>query len=99
MSPRQSNVLIVAQIVLTTICLCVAALLIPRSGYPAAVYSSDSPQLPPPPPPRAEGATPLRYGYTWAPGYWEWNGRAYRWVSGTWIADQGSAPQVHWEHP
>jgi WXXGXW repeat (2 copies) len=90
MSPRQSNILILVQMLLTTLCLFVATLLIPQSGYPATEMVSDSL---PPPPPRAEHVPPPRYGYVWAPGHWERNGGAYRWVSGNWM-EQGGAPRV-----
>jgi hypothetical protein len=91
MSPRQSNLLIWLQVLLTTICLFVAALLIPESGHSAIEIATDSPL--PPPPPRAEQVPAPRYGYVWAPGHWELSGRAYRWVSGTWM-EQGGAPWV-----
>jgi len=67
-----------------------------------------------PPPPRAENMGHPRDGYVWAPGHWEWNGRAYRWVSGGWIVEHRRAHWVadqwepmgsqwryvpgHWEH-
>jgi hypothetical protein len=71
MSSRQSNILIFIQILLTTICLFVAALLIPQSGYSATEILSDSATpTPPPPPPRAEHAPSPRYGYVWAQGHW-----------------------------
>lgn len=35
----------------------------------------------PPPPPRGAHARP----WVWQPGYWRWNGRAYRWVSGHYV--------------
>jgi hypothetical protein len=88
MSSRQSNILILLQILLTTLCLFVAALLIPESGYSATELVSDSL-----PPPRAEHVPPPRFGYVWAPGHWERNGAAYRWVSGTWM-EQGGGPLV-----
>jgi hypothetical protein len=91
MSPRQSNILILIQIVLTTLCLFVAALLLPQTGYSAAEIVSDSP--PPPPSPRTEHVPAARYGYAWAPGHWQWNGDTYHWVSGTWM-EQGGAPRI-----
>jgi hypothetical protein len=113
MSPRQSNILILVQVLLTSIILFVAATLLPKEGYPATETLSSSPP-PPAPPPRDEQVPPPRYGYAWAPGHWEWNGGAYRWVSGTWM-EQGGAPRVpeewqqmdarwhyllrHWERP
>jgi hypothetical protein len=59
-----------------------------------------------PPASRAEPVAP-REGYIWAPGYWEWNGRAYKWVSGTyvyerrgahWVADRWEQVGPHWQH-
>ena len=38
-----------------------------------------------PPPLRVERApTYERRGYTWAEGYWRWNGRRHIWVAGHW---------------
>ena len=67
-----------------------------------------------PPPPRIEGVPAPRDGYTWAPGYWDWNGHAYSWVSGCYIYEHRGAHWVpdrwdqvgsrwqhvegHWEH-
>ena len=59
-----------------------------------------------PPPPRDERAPAPRDGYVWAPGYWEWNGRAYSWVSGRfmfdhhgahWVADRWEQAGPHWQ--
>jgi WXXGXW repeat (2 copies) len=59
-----------------------------------------------PPVSRVEPVVP-REGYIWAPGYWEWSGRAYRWVSGTyiyerrgahWVADRWEQVGPHWQH-
>lgn len=38
----------------------------------------------PPPPLRVIAPPPLRRGYVWAPGYWNWNGRRYVWADGHW---------------
>ena len=38
-----------------------------------------------PPAPREERAPAPRDGYIWAPGYWDWNGHAYSWVSGRYL--------------
>jgi WXXGXW repeat (2 copies) len=45
-----------------------------------------------PPSDRAESPPPPRAGYAWAPGHWEWSGRFYTWVSGTWIVEH----RGHW---
>ncbi len=41
----------------------------------------------PPPPPRAEAPPPPRTPMArlvWTPGYWQWDGRVYVWVLGSW---------------
>jgi hypothetical protein len=59
-----------------------------------------------PPPVRVERVEP-RDGYVWAPGYWEWNGRSYHWVTGQfilerrgahWVPDRWEQVGTHWEH-
>jgi hypothetical protein len=45
-----------------------------------------------PPPVRVERFLP-HDGYVWAPGYWEWNGRSYHWMSGTYLPERRGA---HW---
>ena len=58
-----------------------------------------------PPPARTERYAP-RDGYIWAPGYWEWTGRSYHWVSGTylleprgahWVPDRWEQVGAHWQ--
>lgn len=39
----------------------------------------------PPPPVRYEVVPAPRYGYVWAPGYWDWRGHRHVWVSGYWV--------------
>jgi hypothetical protein len=53
----------------------------------------------PPPAPRVEHEPRHRDGYSWAPGYWEWNGRFFHWVSGTWIPEHRNQHWVadHWD--
>jgi hypothetical protein len=53
----------------------------------------------PPPAPRVEHEPRHRDGYSWAPGYWEWNGRFFHWVSGTWILERRNQHWVadHWD--
>jgi hypothetical protein len=60
----------------------------------------------PPPPVRTESPPPPRAGYAWAPGHWEWSGRFYAWVSGTWmvehrghwIPDRWEQTGTHWHY-
>lgn len=70
-------------------------------GVAAPVTSSVAP-----PPARVERVEP-HDGYVWAPGYWEWNGRSYHWVSGTyilehrgahWVADRWEQVGSDWQH-
>src|SRR4051812_22734086 len=37
-----------------------------------------------PPPLRYEVVPAPRWGYEWAPGYWNWNGRDHVWSPGHW---------------
>jgi hypothetical protein len=64
------------------------------SAFSAASVVSDIP----PPPVRVENVG-SRAGYIWAPGHWEWNGRSYAWVSGSYIFDRRPAKWSpdHWE--
>jgi WXXGXW repeat (2 copies) len=60
-----------------------------------------------PPPAREERPPAPRDGYVWAPGYWDWNGHAYAWVSGHyiferrgahWVPDRWDQVGSHWQH-
>ena len=48
-----------------------------------------------PPAPRYEVVPAPRAGYTWAPGYWDYNGGHYHWKKGRWVHEQHG---MHW-HP
>jgi len=41
-----------------------------------------------PPPVRVEVVPEPRVGYAWAPGFWEWRGRAHVWVPGHWMGER-----------
>jgi len=43
-----------------------------------------------PPAPIYEPVPPLRVGFVWAPGYWEYSdhGRRHHWVQGHWIPER-----------
>lgn len=60
-----------------------------------------------PPPVRVEAVPPVRVGYVWAPGYWEWRDHAHVWVGGRWIGERRGYHWVpdrweprgpHWHH-
>jgi hypothetical protein len=53
-----------------------------------------------PPAPVIETVPAPRYGYSWAPGYWRWNGHHHVWRSGYWVHGyQGRHWVAHrWEH-
>jgi WXXGXW repeat (2 copies) len=60
-----------------------------------------------PPPVRDERVPAPRDGYVWAPGYWEWSGHAYSWVTGHflferrgahWVPDRWEQVGSHWQH-
>ena len=51
-----------------------------------------------PPPPRSESRPPAPIvGAVWADGYWQWNGAAFVWVSGSWRIAPGA--DVSWQAP
>jgi WXXGXW repeat (2 copies) len=41
-----------------------------------------------PPAPRVEVVPAPREGYTWSPGYWNWEDGQHVWVDGYWQADR-----------
>ena len=52
------------------------------------VYSDTAP-----PEQRVEVVPPARANYAWTPGYWNWDGQRYSWMSGVWVAQQSGQ---HW---
>lgn len=42
--------------------------------------------VPPPPPKTTAPAPAAKVGYVWSPAYWTWNGSAYVWTEGSWVA-------------
>ncbi|MEO5768835.1 MAG: hypothetical protein ABIS92_10835 [Polyangia bacterium] len=57
----------------------------PRAAYPRFA----------PPPPRHE-RPPVRAGYTWAPGYYDWADDRYVWVNGHYETER---PDAYWNPP
>ena len=53
-----------------------------------------------PPVPRVVVAPAPRPGWVWSAGYWNWNGSAYVWIDGVWLADRPGFAflPAHWEH-
>ena len=49
----------------------------------AAAMRADDP---PPPLPDSDQPPVVQDGYLWNPGYWSWDGTAYYWVPGAWVA-------------
>lgn len=47
----------------------------------------------PPPRERRETLPPPRHGHVWIPGYWDWTGARYAWVSGRWEPERRGC---HW---
>ena len=52
-----------------------------------------------PPAPRVEVVPGPRAGYVWAPGFWDYRGRAHVWVPGRYMRERRGAHWVpdHWE--
>jgi len=46
-----------------------------------------------PPPPRVEVVPAPRPGFIWAPGFWDYRGRAHVWVPGHFVR---ARPGYHW---
>jgi hypothetical protein len=71
-----------------------AAFLSPRFASAGADIAVDTP----PPAPRVEHV-PHRDGYVWAPGYWEWTGHFFHWVSGSYLYERRGYHWVanHWD--
>lgn len=46
-----------------------------------------------PPAPRYEVVPAPRSGYSWAPGYWQWEGQRHVWAAGRWIE---ARPDSYW---
>jgi hypothetical protein len=49
-----------------------------------------------PPPVRYEVVPAPRYGYEWAPGYWNWNGSRHQWMRGHW---ERARPGQYYQRP
>ena len=70
------------------------------AGLAAASASAQPLPYRPVPELRYERVPPPRRGFVWAPGHWRWDGRAYFWVPGVYIA---ARPEYrfwvhgHWE--
>lgn len=59
-----------------------------QPAQPGVVLTQAGPHgraIPAPPPPRHEAVPRARRGQVWSPGYWDWRGRRYVWVPGTWV--------------
>ena len=76
-------------VLIAAVCLVDGVLLLRAAPAMAAEIITDVA----PPPPHIENMGHPRDGYVWAAGHWEWNGRAYQWISGGWIVEHGNA---HW---
>ena len=46
-----------------------------------------------PPPLQYEVVPAPRSGYTWAPGYWQWQNERHVWATGRWVAER---PGSYW---
>lgn len=67
----------------------IAALTLSAAALPAAARGQvDFYVNVAPPAPVYEVAPAPRYGYVWAPGYWEWRGHRHFWVAGHWVRER-----------
>jgi hypothetical protein len=93
----------IGKVLMIALCLC-------YGGFGASSVGLAGPGIEaeaPPPPARDERSPAPRDGYVWTPGYWEWSGHAYSWVSGRfifqrrgahWVADRWDQVDSHWQH-
>ena len=65
-----------------------AAFLLNTAAHAAEIYTDDAP-----PPPRTERMPHPHDGMVWAPGHWEWSGKAYYWIEGSWLVERR---KQHW---
>lgn len=73
-------------VVTAAICLAAAAVHAQGFGNNSSRYDRQEAYQPPPPPARYEPMPRPRPGYEWNAGRQEWNGRAYVWTPGFWVA-------------
>ena len=69
-------------------CLLAAGLSFGGAVIPTAAMAATVVIQTAPPAPRVEAVPAPRRGYTWVPGYWDWNGRRHVWHSGTWMKER-----------
>jgi hypothetical protein len=74
---------------LSLLLLAAATIAAPATSYGAVVVDIDVA----PPPLQVEVVPPMRVGYAWAPGYWNWDGGRHVWVGGRWLHER---PGYHW---
>jgi hypothetical protein len=74
---------------LATLCLTASVLILPAVAFAGTDVTVDVA----PPAARAERAPSPHDGYVWAPGYWDWNGHRYTWISGTFLPERRG---LHW---
>jgi len=60
---------------------------------PAPVIVREVPAAPPAPMVEIRSIAPSP-NHVWLPGYWDWNGRDYVWISGEWV--ETPSPQTVW---
>jgi hypothetical protein len=66
---------------------CVAALVL--AGVPGLALAERAvPYVVSPPLPLVESVPPERPGYSWADGYWSWDGTHFVWVQGSYIKER-----------
>jgi hypothetical protein len=80
---------ILQKVSLATLCLTASVLILPAVAFAGTDVTADVA----PPPARAERAPSPHDGYVWAPGYWDWNGHRYTWISGTFLPERRG---LHW---
>jgi hypothetical protein len=61
---------------------------LPARGSGTEIYTEEAP-----PAPRMERMPQPHAGLVWAPGHWEWSGKAFYWIDGDWLVERRKR---HW---
>ena len=78
---------------LAAVAVSTSALIAPAMLTPAAAQTFNVQIGTPPPAPIYEVVPAPRAGYTWAPGYYRYEGNRYHWTTGRWVAER---PGYRW---
>lgn len=85
------------QVGILTGLLAIAAMAMPLTGFAQAATLNITVDTAPPPAKPSPPPQPTKVGYVWQTGYWSWDGSAYVWTEGSWVAV--AEPSKHFVEP